>query len=90
MSIDGSGASRVEGFGLTTAQIVYHVPDRYRLLQEFVWQEFDCFPDFPALCRFLRFWEAELEGPLHSVTVAHKSLIRPAELAVLDGKVQLN
>ena len=90
MSTQRSDATSVEGFGLTTAQIVYHVPDRFQLLQEFVWQEFDCFPDFPALCRFLKFWETKLEGPLHSVTVAHRNLIRPAEVAVLDGRLRLN
>ena len=71
----------VEGYGLTTAQIVYRIPDRHQLLQEFIWQQFDLFPDFPELCKFLRFWEAELDGPLHSVTVAHARLIKPAELA---------
>jgi uncharacterized protein Usg len=79
-----------EGFGLTTAQIVYRVPDRLQLLQEFIWQQFDLFPDFPKLQKFLRFWEREIEGPLFSVTVAHKSLIRPAELEVLEGKYRLH
>jgi uncharacterized protein Usg len=74
-----------EGFGLTTAQIVYRVPDRRELLQEFIWQEFDLFPDFPALRKFLTFWETTIEGPLHAVTVAHARLITPAELDVRDG-----
>ena len=72
-------------YGLTTAQIIYRVPDRLDLLQEFIWQQFDQFPDFPALCKFLRFWEAEIEGPLHSVTVGHQQLIRPAEFG-RDGE----
>jgi uncharacterized protein Usg len=79
-----------EGYGLTTAQIVYRVPDRLQLLQEFIWQQFDSFPDFPKLQKFLRFWEREIEGPLFSVTVAHKALIRPAELEVLEGKYRLH
>ena len=28
-------------------------------------------PDFPGLKKFLGFWERNLEGPLHSVTVSH-------------------
>lgn len=72
-----------EGYGLTTAQIVYRVPDHLELLQEFVWQKFDVFPDFPALGKFLAFWEEEIEGPIHSVTVAHARLIRPEELRTL-------
>ena len=80
----------VDGYGLTTAQIVYHVPDRHQLLQEFIWQQFDLFPDFPALCKFLRFWETEIEGPLHSVTVAHQRLIKPAELERQGGTFRLH
>jgi uncharacterized protein Usg len=73
----------VEGFGLTTAQIIYHLPDNQALLQEFLWQEYDLFPAFPGLIKFLAFWEEKIEGPLHSVTVAHARLIRPTELTAL-------
>lgn len=88
--MEGSLVRGAEGYGLTTAQIIYRVPDRLQLLQEFVWQQFDLFPEFPELQKFLRFWEREIEGPLYSVTVAHKALIRPAELEVLDGHYRLN
>ncbi len=71
------------GYGLTTAQIIYRVPDHLQLLQEFVWQKYDTFPDFPVLGKFLAFWEEEIEGPIFSVTVAHARLIRPAELPAL-------
>lgn len=80
----------VEGYGLTTAQIIYRVPDNLKLLQEFIWQEFDLFPEFPVLKKFLSFWEREIEGPLHKVTVAHARLIRPAELEMLDGTFRLH
>ena len=68
------------GYGLTTAQIIYRIPDRLELLQEFVWQRFDVFPEFPVLGKFLSFWEETIEGPIHSVTVAHARLIKPADL----------
>jgi uncharacterized protein Usg len=71
---------RNEGFGLTTARIIYRLPDNPLLLQDYVWQEYDLFPQFPTLRKFLAFWEEQLEGPLHSVTVAHQRLIRPVEL----------
>jgi uncharacterized protein Usg len=74
-----------EGFGLTTAQIIYHMPDHYELLQDFVWQEYDLFPAFPELRRFLAFWEEKIEGPVHSITVAHARLITPLELYGLKG-----
>ncbi|MDB5541547.1 MAG: aspartate-semialdehyde dehydrogenase [Devosia sp.] len=74
-----------EAYGLTTAQIIYHVPDHFELLQDFVWQEYDFFPQFPSLRKFLAFWEEEIEGPLHSITVAHARLIYPMELRGLRG-----
>ena len=60
---------QVLGYGLTTAQILYRMPDHPSLLQTYVWQNYDLFPKFPALKDFLAFWEAKLEGPLFSVTV---------------------
>ena len=74
-----------EGYGLTTAQIFYRMPDHLDLLQEFIWQQFDTFPAFPVLGTFLSFWEERIEGPIHSVTVAHARLIRPTELSQLRG-----
>ncbi len=74
-----------EGFGLTTAQIIYRVPDHLALLQDFVWQEYDVFPQFPNLRKFLAFWEEKIEGPIHSITVAHARLIHPVELRALKS-----
>jgi uncharacterized protein Usg len=83
MSGSFSTPGDLEGFGLTTAQIIYRRPDHLDLLQEFVWQQYDLFPDFPGLEKFLAFWEEEIEGPLYSVTVAHARLIQPTELKAL-------
>lgn len=74
-----------EGFGLTTAQIIYRMPDHLELLQDFIWQRYDLFPHFPELKAFLAFWEAEIEGPIHSVTVAHKLLVQPTDYRALAG-----
>jgi uncharacterized protein Usg len=78
------------GYGLTTAQILYRRPDHQWLLQTYVWQNYDLFPKFPELQRFLAFWIEKLEGPLHSVMVAHSRLIKPAELKAIDGEFRLN
>jgi uncharacterized protein Usg len=59
---------QVLGYGLTTAQILYRMPDHPSLLQTYVWQDYDLFPTFPALKDFLAFWEKSLEGPLFAVT----------------------
>lgn len=81
---------QVAGYGLTTAEILYRRPDRQWLLQSYVWQNYDLFPKFPALCDFLAFWERQLEGPLVSVTVAHSRLIKPAELRAVGGVFRLH
>ena len=81
---------QLEGYGLTTAKILYRLPDHQRLLQTFVWQDYDLFPRFPQLSKFLDFWRRELEGPLHSVTVAHARLIQPSEIRAVNGEFYLN
>jgi uncharacterized protein Usg len=83
-------ARQMGGYGLTTAQILYRRPDHPWLLQIYVWQDYDLWPRFPALERFLAFWQRELEGPLHSVTVAHSRLIKPAEFRAVEGVFRLN
>jgi uncharacterized protein Usg len=81
---------QVSGYGLTTAHILYRRPDHRWLLQSYVWQNYDLFPEFPELQRFLTFWMEELEGPLHSVRVAHCKLIKPAELKAIGGEFRLH
>lgn len=81
---------QLAGYGLTTAHIHYRRPDHPWLLQTYVWQDYDLFPEFPTLQKFLDFWQRKLEGPLHSVTVAHCKLIKPAELRAVDGEFRLH
>jgi uncharacterized protein Usg len=66
------------------------MPDHPYLLQSYIWQDYDVAPRFPVLIDFLEFWERELEGPLHSVTVAHSRLIKPAEYRAVDGIISLH
>jgi len=81
---------QIEGYGLTTANILYRMPDFQTMLQTFVWQKYDVAPEFPKLQSFLEFWERELDGPLHSVTVAHQRLIGPAECRMITEEYQLH
>jgi uncharacterized protein Usg len=81
---------QLEGYGLTTARIFYRRPDHLWLLQTYVWQDYDQFPNFPMLQKFLAFWHKSLDGPVHSVMVAHSRLIRPAELRAIDGEFRLH
>jgi uncharacterized protein Usg len=81
---------QLKGYGLTTAQILYRRPDHPWLLQTYIWQNYDLFPNFPTLQRFLDFWQKTLEGPLHSVTVSHSKLIKPAELKAIGNEYKLH
>ncbi|MGQ3357051.1 MAG: usg protein [Phreatobacter sp.] len=83
-------ARQMEGYGLTTAGILYRLPDHPTILQEYVWQAYDLAPRFPELKRFLAFWQAELEGKLYRVTVAHKDLVGPAELHAVGAEFRLH
>ncbi len=73
-------ALQLQGYRLATAEILYHLPDHPRLLQTFVWQDYDIAPRFPVLNRFLEFWTRQIEGRLHSVRVTGKELISSAEM----------
>jgi uncharacterized protein Usg len=78
------------GYRLTTAEIIYRMPDHLHLLQSFVWQDLDLAPEFPVLNKFLRFWEKNLDGPIHTVHVASAQLIKPAELRMVGSSYQLH
>jgi len=74
------------GFSLTTAEILYRMPDHPSLLQSYVWQDYDIHPRFPRLMQFLDFWSRNLDGKLYRVTVAHKKLVTPAELRLVGAE----
>lgn len=80
---------QLQGYGLTTAQILYRMPDHREILQTYIWQEYDLAPDFPQMFGFLDFWREKLEGPLHSVRYTHQRLIRPGEFRRVDGEMLL-
>lgn len=81
---------QLAGYGLTTAKIFYHMPDHPHLLQLFVWQDYDIAPDFPALYRFIKFWQRKIEGPLHSVSYAHHRLLGPSDWKNVTGEIVLH
>ncbi len=81
---------RLEGFGLTTANILYRMPDHPGILQNYIWQQHDLHPDVPKLREFLDFWTRELDGALYSVTVAHARLIKPTEIKTVGSEFRLH
>ncbi len=80
----------LRGYGLTTAEIFYRIPDYQRVLNTFVWQHYDLAPDYPRLFAFIEFWQSKIDGPLHSVRFAHRKLIRPGEWRNVVGEFRLH
>jgi uncharacterized protein Usg len=87
---DRDFAAVLRGYSLTTAEILYRMPDHPSLLQTYVWQDYDLHPRFPKLLRFLDFWAAKLDGKLYRVRVAHTKLIKPSEISFVDGQFRLH
>ena len=69
----------LRGYGMTTAEFFYRMPDYTHVLNSFVWQDYDLAPDHPRLFRFIEFWQDQIEGKLHSVRFVHRKLIAKGE-----------
>ena len=80
----------MKNYHLTTAEILYHLPDYPRLLQSYIWQDYDLLPDFPILHRFIQFWEKNLEGKMHSVAIAHVELVKPADIRMIQSSFTIH
>ncbi len=81
---------QLHGYHLTTAEILYRLPDHPDLLQSYIWQEYDQIPSFPILRKFLTFWEGNLDGTLHSVTLASVDKIKPSEFDNIDELLRVH
>ena len=77
-------------FQLTTAEILYRLPDYPDILQSFVWQKLDIAPEYPKLRGFLDFWVKHLDGSIYSVRVAGRDLIGPSSLRCVDKDLVLH
>ena len=83
-------ARQLRDYRLTTAEILYHLPDHPALLQTYIWQDYDIAPKFPNLTKFLTFWEDLQDGPLYSVRVANVPIIKPPEARFADALLTLH
>src|SRR5438445_3175163 len=73
---DQSLSLQLRDYRLTTAEILYHMPDHPGLLQTYIWQDYDLAPHFPVLRKFLDFWARSLDGKLHSISISSNQLLR--------------
>ncbi len=73
---------QMRGWRLTTAEVLYYMPDHPKLIQSFVWQTLDLAPSYPRITQFLDFWKREIEAVIHSVRVAGGQELAPARVQV--------
>ncbi len=83
-------ALQMKDYRLTTAEILYRLPDHPNVLQSYIWQDLDIAPRYPVLHKFLDFWKRELEGPVHSVRVAPAKLITPGRYRHTDAVYRMH
>jgi uncharacterized protein Usg len=82
--------AQLQGYSLTTAEILYHLPDHPALLQSYIWQDYDLAPRFPKLLTFVEFWNGNLDGKVNRVRICSKRLNDPAEFRYVDGQFVLH
>jgi uncharacterized protein Usg len=81
---------QLKGWSLTTAEIIYRMPDHRNVLQSYIWQEYDQAPKFPRLIKFLDFWTRNLDGPLAEVRVAHNRIVGAAEMRLVGQEWRIH
>ena len=88
---DEAFIKQLQGYGLTTAHILYCLPDHPSLLQSYIWQEYDVAPKFPVLNAFLRLAHVPRRAALTDYGPrGARKLIKPAELRLASGEFVLN
>ncbi len=80
----------LKGYGLTTAEFFYRMPDYRHVLNSYIWQDYDLAPDHPRLFKFIEFWHDTIEGPLHSVRFSHRKMIGPGEWRNVVGEFTIH
>lgn len=82
--------NQLRGERLTTAEVLYYMPDHPALLQAFLWQTQDHAPDFPRIRQFLDHWKREVEAVIHSVRVSIVGGVSPGQFRRVEELGLLN
>ena len=83
-------ATQLKGGRLTTAEVLYYMPDHPKLLQSFTWQTLDVAPDYPRVHRFLDYWRKEIQAVIHSVRLSAVGIVSPAQVRFADTVLTLH
>ena len=76
--------TQLKGGRLTTAEVLYYMPDHPKLLQSFMWQTIDVAPEYPRMHSFLEFWRKEIQAVIHSVRLSTVGIVSPARVRFAD------
>ena len=82
--------TQLKGGRLTTAEVLYYMPDHPKLLQSFMWQTLDIAPDYPRVHSFLDYWRKEIQAVIHSVRLSTVGIVTPARVRFADMVGTLN
>ena len=80
--MSGEFEAQLRGKRLTTAEVIYYMPDHPSLLQRFMWQTLDLAPDYPRVHEFLEFWRREIDAVIHSVNVTAVGEVRAPRVRI--------
>ena len=82
--------TQLKGGRLTTAEVLYYMPDHPKLLQSFMWQTLDVAPEYPRVHSFLDYWRKEIQAVIHSVRLSTVGIVTPARVRFADMVGTLN
>ena len=88
--LTGDFEAQLRGKRLTTAEVLFYMPDHPALLQSFLWQTLDEAPDFPRIQRFLNFWREQIDAVIHSVQISTVQQIEPGRLRPVRWEAKLH
>ena len=88
--LTGDFEAQLRGKRLTTAEVLFYMPDHPALLQSFLWQTLDEAPDFPRIQRFLNFWREQIDAVIHSVQISSVQQIGPGRLRPVRWEAKLH
>ena len=72
---------------VASVQVVYYIPDYLNIVNEFIWQTEDQFPEYPRITRFLDYWDKNIDGPIKEVYIYDHE---EAKVRHVDRRLKIN
>lgn len=74
---------------LVTLEVLYYLPDYPSILQSFIWQLNDLYPEYPKIYSFIGFWEKQIEAKINSITIIPNSNFIVPEYRFVEAIINL-